>query len=332
MAAPWLKFYPTDWQSDPALRMCSLAARGLWQEMLCIMHKATPYGSLVVNGKQIPPKQLAVLVGAPQREVEACLVELEAAGVPSRDKDGTIYSRRMRRDYEKAEKDKSNGRGGGNPNLKAQPPDGVNPPKRKRTERGLTPPLTPTPGGGDKAQSQNPETRDPEGTQNHQHPSETEAAREGATKSLISPEAHSIAEELAKEAGFTKETWPPGWCGAAMAVQKWLNDGCPGEVVKLAVTTALQRRKRDGPPDNFAYFAKPIAAAFADHQRPNPAAPPQAFDGKSNGNAPRKRTPVDAGKDLMAEYDARIAAAEAREAGERAGDPPARLLPPERCN
>lgn len=122
---PWMKWYPSDWRSDPRLRMCSLAARGLWAEMICLMHEAEPYGSLLVNGAPITDKQLASLVGASHREVTAALAELEAAGVFSLD-GAVIYSRRMRRDKEKSERDKANGKGGGNPRLKA----GVNPPDK----------------------------------------------------------------------------------------------------------------------------------------------------------------------------------------------------------
>src|SRR5262245_49964278 len=95
---PWMKFYPADWRADPALRMCSLAARGLWMEMLSIMHEANPRGSLSVNGNAIGVKQLASLCGAPLRETAALLRELDAAGVFSRTQDGTIFSRRMKRD------------------------------------------------------------------------------------------------------------------------------------------------------------------------------------------------------------------------------------------
>jgi hypothetical protein len=123
MSGPWLKFYPTDWRADPALRMCSLAARGLWMEMLCIMHEATPYGSLRVNGRAVTDRQLAALAGG---DVDGLLAELEDAGVFSREDDGTIFSRRMQRDAEKAAKDKANGKGGGNPSLKR----GVNPPDK----------------------------------------------------------------------------------------------------------------------------------------------------------------------------------------------------------
>jgi hypothetical protein len=318
MASPWLKFYPTDWQSDPALRVCSLAARGLWAEMLFIMHKAEPYGFLVINGKPVTPKQLAVLVGAPQRDVEAYLKELEDNGVPSRDEHGTIYSRRMVRDAAKAEKDKTNGKSGGNPRLKRN--GEVNPKPPDKPKRGLTPPLTPTGVGEDKAQSQKPES---DSGESHQHPPETEAAP-ARGQSLVSPEAVSLADEIGESIGFTKENWPPGWCGAAMAIQKWLNDGCPAEVVKLAVTTSL-RRKRDGPPDNFSYFAKPIASAFADHKRPNPTAQPQAFEDRTNGHASRKRTIIDAADDLVAKLNGLRGEAEI---GGGQGAAPIRLLPP----
>lgn len=135
MSNPWMKFYPSDWRADPALRMCSLGARGLWMEMLCLMHEAE--GFLTVNGKELVPRQLAALSGASVDDVTAWLVELSDAGVFSRDERGFIYSRRMLKDLRRAAEDKANGRKGGNPALKG----GVNPPV----------------GGGDKAQK--PEAR-----------------------------------------------------------------------------------------------------------------------------------------------------------------------------
>lgn len=98
-----MKFYPADWRSDPALRSCTIAARGLWIEMLAIMHEATPYGSLLLNGQRIEKKRLASLAGVSERECVVLLLELEGVGVFSRDDDGTIYSRRMRRDAERSE-------------------------------------------------------------------------------------------------------------------------------------------------------------------------------------------------------------------------------------
>jgi hypothetical protein len=126
-----MKFYPADWRADPALRMCSLAARGLWMEMLSLMHEADPRGSLLINGSKIATKQLASLCGATLRETIALIAELEAAGVFSRAEDGAIFSRRMKRDGEKAERDKANGKTGGNPRLIA----GVNPRIKPRVQK-----------------------------------------------------------------------------------------------------------------------------------------------------------------------------------------------------
>lgn len=137
---PFMKFFPSDWRSDPALRMCSVAARGLWMEMLCLMHEAEPKGSLVVNGRALSESQLAALAGMSPDGLAALMNELETAGVFSRDADRTIFSRRMRRDVEKAARDFANGKSGGNPALMRR----VNP--RDKSQKPET---------GD----QNPETR-----------------------------------------------------------------------------------------------------------------------------------------------------------------------------
>lgn len=119
MANPWMKFYPGDYRSDPGLRTCSLAARGLWVEMLCLMHEAGRVGTLTVNGRQIDTKALAGLCGVGEREVKRGIAELENAGIFSRESDGTIYSRRMLRDVKNTEKNKINGKnGGGNPEIR----------------------------------------------------------------------------------------------------------------------------------------------------------------------------------------------------------------------
>ena len=112
-----MKFYTADWRSDPALRMCSMAARGLWVEMICLMHEATPYGQLLIKGQSPTEAQLSVLVGATSDQVTAMLCELESAGVFSRTRAGVIYSRKMTKMMKKASVARNNGRKGGNPNL-----------------------------------------------------------------------------------------------------------------------------------------------------------------------------------------------------------------------
>lgn len=120
MAEPWMKFYPTDWRSDPRLRMCGMAARGLWIEMIALMHEAAPYGHLLVSGRSPTDAQLAVLAGAPPDQVPELIGELESAGVFSRTKEGVIYSRKMTRAAKKAALDRKAGNRGGNPKLKEE--------------------------------------------------------------------------------------------------------------------------------------------------------------------------------------------------------------------
>lgn len=123
MSRPWMKFYPADWRSDPALRRCSMAARGLWMEMLCIMHEAEPYGHLVIKGVPVDDVTLAKLAGIGLKECRKSLASLRELGVYSVSEQGNIFSRRMEADHAKALKDKEHGKKGGNPDLIG----GVNP-------------------------------------------------------------------------------------------------------------------------------------------------------------------------------------------------------------
>lgn len=98
MKRPAFQFYPGDWMRSTDLRSCSIGARGLWIDMICLMHEGNPYGFLRVGDKDILPDTLARIVGGVHTQIEEWLIELEQAGVLSRDQGGTIYSRRMVRD------------------------------------------------------------------------------------------------------------------------------------------------------------------------------------------------------------------------------------------
>lgn len=126
MSKPWMKFYPADWRADPRLRMCSLAARGLWIDLMSYMHEGRPYGYLTIDSVVPDVTNIAALVARPVSEVRKALIELEAKQVFSRAENGAIYSRRMVRDKAKAEADAANGKGGGNPNLRPEVNGGVN--------------------------------------------------------------------------------------------------------------------------------------------------------------------------------------------------------------
>lgn len=120
-----MKFYPADWR-DARLRRCSLAARGLWIDLMTYMHEAQPYGHLLIADRRPAIAEIALQLARPMPEVKRAMIELEENGVFSKTDEEIIYSRRMVRDFQKAETDKANGKSGGNPRLR----DGVNPPDK----------------------------------------------------------------------------------------------------------------------------------------------------------------------------------------------------------
>lgn len=153
---PWLKFYPSDWRADPRLRLCGLAARGLWMEMIALMHEATPYGHLLIGGLVPNDAQLAALTGCTAAQVVPAREELEQAGVFSRTAEGVIFSRRMVRDHGKTLTARSNGRKGGNPALAktAEGPPGSKLAVKKGVKRAVKP---------QSPEDQSPESQSPEG-------------------------------------------------------------------------------------------------------------------------------------------------------------------------
>ena len=44
MKRPSFQFYPADWRSNTNLRRCSLAARGAWVDVMCVLHDSDEYG------------------------------------------------------------------------------------------------------------------------------------------------------------------------------------------------------------------------------------------------------------------------------------------------
>lgn len=123
---PWAKFYWNDWRGDPALRLCSVAARGLWMDMLCVAAEADPIGYVTVASKPLDVPDLVRLSGEPADVIEPLLAELRTHGVFSVTRDGRIYNRRMVRDAKKARNARENGLLGGNPTLRKH--SGIPPP------------------------------------------------------------------------------------------------------------------------------------------------------------------------------------------------------------
>jgi len=103
-------FWWSDWEADETLRLCSLAAQGLWMRMLCICAKAEPRGYLVAAGRKLSPSDIAAIVGRPEPEIKTLFDELERNGVFSYDRNGVPYCRRMQREQKRYAKRSQEGK------------------------------------------------------------------------------------------------------------------------------------------------------------------------------------------------------------------------------
>lgn len=72
MRRPSFQFYPADWRNNANLRRCSWEARGVWVEVMGLMHDSDRYGVLLW-----PLKEIAQALGAPLKLVQ----ELAGKGV-----------------------------------------------------------------------------------------------------------------------------------------------------------------------------------------------------------------------------------------------------------
>lgn len=65
MRRPSFQFYPADWRNNANLRRCTWEARGVWVEVMGLMHDSDAYGVL-----RWPLKEIALALGAPLKLVQ----------------------------------------------------------------------------------------------------------------------------------------------------------------------------------------------------------------------------------------------------------------------
>jgi hypothetical protein len=119
---PWFKFNTVAWRGDSRLRDCSLAAQGLWINLMALMHESSLYGHLLINGEPPTDRKIAAQIGCEDvRAVAKAREELETKGVARRTSTGVLYSKRMVEDRQTQEVMSERGKRGGNPKLKPQP-------------------------------------------------------------------------------------------------------------------------------------------------------------------------------------------------------------------
>jgi len=115
---PAFQFYPGDWRKDMGIQSLTYHDRGVWWEMLCLMHESERRGVLILNGQAMSEEALSRLLGLDKQTLTTTLTALLTSGVASREDDtGAIYSRRMVRDEYLRKVRAESGSKGGNPIL-----------------------------------------------------------------------------------------------------------------------------------------------------------------------------------------------------------------------
>lgn len=120
---PAMQWYPGDWRKDVGVQSLSYHDRGVWFEILNLMHESERRGLLLLNGVAMPNDALARLLGLDNETLTTTLTNLLTSGVASRDAEtGALMSRRMVRDENLRIIRTEAGKGGGNPLLLNQKP------------------------------------------------------------------------------------------------------------------------------------------------------------------------------------------------------------------
>ena len=96
---PYFNFYPADWRKDPAVQALNYTERGIWIELLCLMHESDIRGYLMLNGKPMTDGIISRILGIPLDEWMVARESLVLFGVCSVDaQNHALFSRRMVRD------------------------------------------------------------------------------------------------------------------------------------------------------------------------------------------------------------------------------------------
>jgi hypothetical protein len=113
MSLPHIQFYVGDWRKDIGIQSLSYHHRGIWLELLMLMHCSGDRGRLVLNGKPMSNLNLSRLLGLTEQETADAVRCLLEGGVASQDQNGALINRRMVREEDIRKKRKLAGSLGG---------------------------------------------------------------------------------------------------------------------------------------------------------------------------------------------------------------------------
>jgi hypothetical protein len=123
-----MQFYPGDWRRNPKVQSLTYEERGLWFEMLCLMHFAEPRGKL-------PLEDLPMLLGIDQAKAKQTVAKLLAKEVANTEQNYIICRRMIKESKISELRAKAGFQGGSKAQAKAQ---------AKRKQNNVAPSPSPT--------------------------------------------------------------------------------------------------------------------------------------------------------------------------------------------
>lgn len=89
---PSFQFYPGDWQANSNLRRCTHAEKGVWVDVMCLMHDQPEYGIL-----RWPLKEIAQAIGCKPNDLKALQIKGVLKGDDKQLDEAFIYTPRSGR-------------------------------------------------------------------------------------------------------------------------------------------------------------------------------------------------------------------------------------------
>jgi hypothetical protein len=89
------EFFPSDWMTDTGIRMCSLEARGLWIDLICLMQLSDKKGFLIIGNQKINEEKLRKMFGISKKKIQVLMTELLDYNLIKVSEDGTYFCKRI---------------------------------------------------------------------------------------------------------------------------------------------------------------------------------------------------------------------------------------------
>jgi hypothetical protein len=104
---PAIQFYPGDWRKDVGVQSLSYHDRGVWFEMLMLMHESPVRGKLMIGDKGATEELIAGVLHIEVESFKVTVATLLERGICDRDsRTGALMNRRMVRDEDERSKNR----------------------------------------------------------------------------------------------------------------------------------------------------------------------------------------------------------------------------------